>query len=196
MKNILILFFILSTQLAAANELKNITNFTGDKDEVRELFDLLWGRFKSFDNYHCYRRAHILSYQLEKENIISGKAFFFKGDKHEMPKNWYYHVAPYILYNGEEVVLDKGLFDGATYLKDWLLAFSENNKCLRIYSYDEYLKNKSSEICMYFLAERFYYGPLNLKENLNSYNNADLADMLFSLSPRMRKKYLNLYPIN
>ena len=32
-----------------------------------------------------------------------------------MTKNWYYHVAPLVLYKGTPVVVDKGLFDGDTF---------------------------------------------------------------------------------
>ena len=197
MKILLIIIAVSFSQLSFSNLESPITNFQGSKEEVRTLFDSLWGKFKSFDNFHCYRRAHILSYEMEQKNIISGKVFFFKGEKLEMPKNWYYHVAPYVLHEGSEVVLDKGLFEGATYLSDWLTAFGDGNKCLRVYSYDDYLKSKKSEICMYFLVSRYFYGPLNLQSSeLDHYNPEDLTDMLFALSPRMRKKYLKENPIN
>lgn len=174
------------------------TNFTGSKEEVRGLFDGLWSKFKSFDNYHCYRRAHILSYQLKQEkNINTMKVFFFKGDKLELPMNWYYHVAPMIYFQDEAVVLDRGLFEGATYLSDWLMAFSEGQACKEVQSMDEYRQFKPIEKCLYMIVPMYYYTPSDLEQlSMDSFLKTDLMDMLFALPRRMRQKYRYIYPID
>ena len=74
---------------------------------------------------------------MSKMNINSMKVFFFKGGSLRMPLDWYYHVAPMIYYQGEGVVMDKGLFKGATTLIDWLDAFGEGKKCLQVKSMNE-----------------------------------------------------------
>ena len=170
------------------------TNFDGSKQELRSFFDGLWGRFKSFDNYHCYRRAHVLANQMSKEDINSMKVFFFKGNKLRMAMDWYYHVAPMVYYKNEPVILDKGLFEGATYLSDWLQSFGEGHSCKEITSMDEYRKLKSSEYCMYFIVPMYYYSPKDLEIlNIDKFKTADLKDMLFSLPKRQRNRYLNKY---
>jgi len=171
------------------------TNFNGSKQELRSFFDSLWGKFKSFDNYHCYRRAHVLANQMSKEDINSMKVFFFKGNKLRMAMDWYYHVAPMVYYKNEPVVLDKGLFEGATYLSDWLESFGEGHSCKEITSMDEYRKLKSSEYCMYFIVPMYYYSPKDLETlNIEKFKTTDLNDMLFSLPKRQRNRYLNKYP--
>lgn len=170
------------------------TNFTENKEEVRDLFESLWDEFKSLDNYHCYRRAHILSYEMSKKNIISDKVFFFNGDKLMLPMGWYYHVAPMVYYKNSPVVMDKGLFDGATHLDDWLYAFSEGKKCKQIFSMNEYKANKALEDCMYLISPMYNYGPKDLSEDSKtSFVESDLDDMLFALPKRKRKKYRYIY---
>lgn len=172
------------------------TNFTGTKEEVRDVFSRMWGDFKDYDNFHCYRRAHILSYQLSKMNINTMKAFFFKGEALKMPKDWYYHVAPMVYYQGEGVVMDKGLFKGATTLADWLFAFGEGKSCLEVKSMDEYRANYKTQHCMYMIVPMYYYGPLDLEDlTLETFAGEDLSDMVLSLPRRKRDDYLKLYPL-
>lgn len=172
------------------------TNFTGTKEEVREVFASMWGDFKDFDNFHCYRRAHILSYQLSKMNINTMKVFFFKGESLKMPKDWYYHVAPMVYYQGEGVVMDKGLFKGATTLKDWLFAFGEGKTCRELKNMNEYRANIKTEHCMYMIVPMYYYGPLDLEDlTAETFAAEDLSDMLLSLPRRQRDDYQKLYPL-
>jgi hypothetical protein len=189
-----ILIFLISISNVYSFE---ATNFTGTKQEFREFFDGLWSKFKTLDNYHCYRRAHILANQMKSNDIKSMKVFFFKGDKLLMPMGWYYHVAPMVYYKNTPVVVDKGLFKGATYLDDWLEAFSEGHSCKEISTMDEYRKYKSSEYCMYFIVPMYYYSPKSLEEtNIMEFNNSDLNDMIYSIPKRQRKKYLKKYTLD
>ena len=190
----IILIILISMSNAFAFE---ATNFTGSKQELRSFFDNLWGKFKSFDNYHCYRRAHVLANQMDKDDIKSMKVFFFKGNKLRMAMDWYYHVAPMVYYKDVPVVLDKGLFEGATYLEDLLHSFGEGNACKEISSMDEYRELKKTEYCMYFIVPMYYYSPKDLESlNLSSFEKSDLNDMLFSLPKRQRRKYLSKFPLN
>jgi hypothetical protein len=191
----LFIFILLSSFNARASDFVP-TNFTGTKEEVRDLFSRMWGDFKDYDNFHCYRRAHVLSYQLSKMNINSMKVFFFKGESLTMPKDWYYHVAPMIYYHGEGVVMDKGLFKGATTLKDWLFAFGEGKPCLEVRSMEEKRSNSKTQHCMYMIVPMYYYGPLDLEVlSAETFHPNDLSDMLISLPRRQRGNYETLYPL-
>jgi hypothetical protein len=195
MKKFLVFLLLISINVRASDFVP--TNFTGTKEEVRNLFSSLWTDFKDFDNFHCYRRAHLLSYQMSKMNINSMKVFFFKGDSLRMPRDWYYHVAPMIYYQGNGVVMDKGLFKGATTLEDWLFAFGEGKKCLEVKSMEEYRTNVKVQHCLYMVVPMFYYGPLSLEElTTEAFNLEDLQDMLFALPRRKMDDYERLYPIN
>lgn len=96
--------FILIFLLAANTWANEATNLTSTRPEIRNLFNDLWSKFKGYDGNHCYRRAHVLAYQMAQQNINSMKVFFFKGDKLKLPFSWYYHVAPMIYHNGKPVV--------------------------------------------------------------------------------------------
>ena len=133
---------------------------------------------------------------MSKMNINSMKVFFFKGESLRMPMGWYYHVAPMIYYHGEGVVMDKGLFKGATTLVDWLDAFGEGKKCLQVKSMNEYRANLKTEHCLYMVVPMYYYGPLDLEElTSDSFHNEDLMDMFLSLPRRQRDDYQSLYPL-
>jgi hypothetical protein len=194
MKFALALLLAISFQLKAAEYTP--TNFTGDKEEIRDLFDNLWSSFKEMDNFHCYRRAHVLSYQMSKMEINSMKVFFLRGDKLRMQMNWYYHVAPLVYYNGEGIVLDRALLEGATFLEDWLKAFGDEHQCLEVKSMDEYREKKVYQYCLYLIVPMYYYGPLDLEElNITSFRVEDLRDMIYALPQRKRDDYVALYPI-
>jgi len=194
MKKLILFLLLISLNVRASDFVP--TNFTGSKEEVRDLFADLWSDFKDFDNFHCYRRAHLLSYQMSKMNINSMKVFFFKGDSLRMPMDWYYHVAPMVYYNGEGVVMDKGLFKGATTLKDWLDAFGEGKKCLEVKGMDEYRASVKTEHCLYMVVPMYYYGPLSLESlTAETFAVEDIQDMLFSLPRRGRDNFQRLYPL-
>ncbi len=191
--------FILLSSLTFASDIIGdfeVTDYSGSKQELRNVFNKAWGDFKSWDNNHCYRRAHVISYHLKKKlNINTYKVFFFWGARASENHNWWYHVSPAVTYKGDVVTLDKGLVEGATYLEDWTEALSGSKNCLEIYDYKEYKKRYNSETCMYMVTPMHYYGPLDLEsysnnhESIITFRDWDLDDMLFSLSRRSRRNY-------
>jgi hypothetical protein len=169
------------------------TNFNGSKEEVRDLFDSLWDKFKSMDNFHCYRRAHVLSNQMQVMGIDSVKVFYFRGSKETLPMNWYYHVAPAVYYKNEIVVMDKALIGGATHLQDWLDALSEKSQCVEFESYSEFLKVKNQVECGYIVSSMFNYGPRDLDESKLNFDPSEMYDAMKAIPTFKRKKYERLY---
>jgi hypothetical protein len=101
-----------------------------------------------------------------------------------------------IYYKGDAVVLDRGLQEGATYLKDWTDSLSKDYDCEEIKSFAEYRQKKSTTYCMYLITNMYVYGPNNLENPITmKFEQADLMDMLFSLPKGQRQKYLKQYPI-
>lgn len=171
-------------------------NYQGEKQELREMFQSLWSDYKTLDNFHCYRRAHIIAHQMVKKNILPVKAFFFTGDKAKNDLGWWYHVAPMVYYKSEGVVVDRGLLPGATHLKDWYMALSGGSECKEIFSMNEYRQFKPTTACMYFIAPMYYYTPLTLEEiGRTKFVQEELQDMLFALNRGKRDDYLRKYPI-
>jgi hypothetical protein len=169
------------------------TNFNGSKEEVRELFDNLWDNFKSFDNFHCYRRAHVITNQMQVMGVDSVKVFYFRGNKQTLPLQWYYHVAPAVYYKNELVVMDKALIGGATRLNDWIDALSEKSNCIEFEVYSEFLKVADQVECGFIVSSIYNYGPRDLDEDKTQFDPAEIFDVMKSISPFKRKKYRRLY---
>jgi len=189
-----ILILFLSISFTAQASQFEPTHYQGEKEEVRDVFNSLWSNFKTFDNSHCYRRAHVLSWQMSLENINTMKVFWFRGNKLKL--SWWYHVAPMVYHKNEGVVLDRGLSSGATYLTDWLESLSKGKKCIEVFSMEEYRQKKSSEYCLYLIAPMYYYGPKSLENfDRNEFMESDLKDMLFSIGSLARSRYLKENPL-
>lgn len=84
----------------------------------------------------CANRAHQWSYELAKfKNIQTGKVFIHftaLGEANEN-KEWAYHVAPYVIVKGEEMVLDPSFAvfgKRPVKMEDWTLHFGKSKKCV------------------------------------------------------------------
>ena len=84
----------------------------------------------------CANRAHYWAYELAKfKNVQTGKVFIHftaEGEANEN-KDWAFHVAPYVIVNGEEVVLDPAfaVFNNAPVkMADWTNYFGKSKKCV------------------------------------------------------------------
>ena len=84
----------------------------------------------------CANRAAVWSFIMRKErNVQVGKVFihFTKDGQANENKQWSYHVAPYVIVNGEEMVLDSAFseFNGApTKLSNWTNYFGKSQNCV------------------------------------------------------------------
>ena len=84
----------------------------------------------------CANRAHYWSYELSKfQHVQTGKVFIFFTAKGEANENgdWAYHVAPYVVVDGEEVVLDPAfsVFNGKPVaMDDWTQYFGKSSQCI------------------------------------------------------------------
>jgi hypothetical protein len=87
-------------------------------------------------NSICANRADIWSFIMNKNtNLQVGKVFIHFTAEGEATESaaWAYHVAPYVLVNGEEMVLDSafGVFHGQpTPLADWTNYFGKSRNCV------------------------------------------------------------------
>ncbi len=84
----------------------------------------------------CGNRAQIWTYMMRKQaNVQAGKVFihFTKLGTADENKQWDYHVAPYVIVNGKEMVLDHSfdVFKGhPTPLSTWTKYFGKSEKCV------------------------------------------------------------------
>lgn len=190
-----ILFLILGFSAFAGPINYTPTNFTGDKQEVRDLFDQMWSKFKSWDYFHCYRRAQVLVHQLDLMDIKPVKVFYFRGSKATLPRNWYYHVAPAVYYKGEVVIMDRALFEAPSYGKDWIDALSDKSNCIEFEKYEDFKANKKNVDCGFIVTSMYTFGPRSLDEDRSDFVRWELIDSLDSMTRRNRKKFLREFPL-
>ena len=109
-----------------------VANVTAD--QAASLMDT---EFRKTSNQSiCANRANLWSYIMNKEDSVQvGKVFIYftsAGEANEN-KQWAYHVAPYVVVNGEETVLDNG-FDvfnhQPTPLSNWTNYFGKSPNCI------------------------------------------------------------------
>lgn len=139
------LLFVLSALLAlstahASNQPGFLSEFNyqvtnlSSMEEAQRLMDIFDTR--TTRTSVCANRAHFWAYDIfTKRNIQTGKVFIHFTPKGQADENgkWAYHVAPYVLVNGEETVLDAGFgyFKGApTSLKKWSKYFGKDENCI------------------------------------------------------------------
>lgn len=83
----------------------------------------------------CADRAELWTYVMQdKFNISPGKVFIHFTDEGlpKEDKQWAYHVAPYVIVDGEEMVLDSGfsVFKGRPVkLTEWMKYFGKSDAC-------------------------------------------------------------------
>jgi len=87
-------------------------------------------------NSVCANRADVWTYMMHKgQNVQVGKVFihFTKLGQANENKQWAYHVAPYVVVDGQEMVLDNG-FDqfhhAPALLSDWTNYFGKSSNCV------------------------------------------------------------------
>ncbi len=102
--------------------------------EAQAIMDLETAATRS--NSVCSSRAEIWSFIMNKKTQIQvGKVFihFTAKGKADENKEWAYHVAPYLLVNGKEVVMDRAFVEfnqKPTPLSNWTLHFGKSQNCI------------------------------------------------------------------
>jgi hypothetical protein len=89
-------------------------------------------------NSICANRADIWTYIMRKNSAVqTGKVFihFTKDGQADENKQWAYHVAPFVIVNGEEMVLDSAfdVFHGKPVkLSEWTKYFGKSANCVEL----------------------------------------------------------------
>lgn len=124
------LFFSSSAWANNAGFLKDfnyqLTDFAKAGISKEVVFDRMERKMISLENSICSNRAHLWAYDIFRSTgANTGKIFVFfgrsiwEGDK---KNGWMYHVAPYIIENGTEFVMEAGYSDVVKPLSidDWV----------------------------------------------------------------------------
>jgi len=120
-------------KMVSSAETNSIDVSNLDEQQSKSVMDYLLAQKHipySFVEDGCYTQAHEIYQILQKYNIITGKAFILPNAGLLYPEalrsvvnpsfsGWRYHVAPFILVDGEVRVLDPTLGKEALSLKNW-----------------------------------------------------------------------------
>jgi len=142
-----------------------------DLATAQALWQSLDGRTKH--NSQCYNRAHGWAYDMfSRRGIKSGKAFIFFTSKYirQHDYEWWFHVAPYVMVQTEnmslEHVLDRKFSRGPRNLRAWTNIFMYNDAlCPEVTKYSDYRRNQQAEWCYLIKTSMFFRSPRDI-ENL------------------------------
>ncbi len=142
-----------------------------DLAQAQTLWQWLDNRTKH--NSQCYNRAHGWAYDMfSKRGIHSGKVFIFFTSKYIREKDyeWWFHVAPYVMVQTEnmsvEHVLDRSYSRGPRDMRTWTNIFMYNDAlCPQVTKYSDYRRNQQTEWCYLIKTSMYFRSPRDI-ENL------------------------------
>ena len=117
----------------------------------------------------CFKRAHIWSYDMwSKSGITSEKIFIFWTKRFSILEehDWWFHVAPMVTANGEELVMDGTFFTKPVSVKEWTNYFMKTDKitCPIANSYQDYENNQFKRLCYIFKTPMHYFRPFDIED--------------------------------
>lgn len=132
----------------------------------------------------CFKRAHIWAYDMWSQlNISSQKIFIFYTQRFIQLEDfeWWFHVAPMVVANNNEFVLDATFMEEPVTVTAWKNRFlSENITCPIISNYKTYDENQFKRLCYLMKVPMHYFSPLDIQNrDLNGVekNHWELAEL-------------------
>lgn len=116
----------------------------------------------------CFKRAHIWAFDMwSKLGLSSQKIFIFYTERFTLLEDfqWWFHVAPMVVANGAEYVLDSTFFDKPVTLNEWQHYFikSDNITCPVIEKFQDYEAGHYKRLCYLMKVPMFYFSPLDIQ---------------------------------
>ena len=140
------------------------TNFQSVND-VQKLMDQLKINEKS--KSECYQRAHLWAIEMvQMANIQSEKVFLFFSEKYMREYNfhWWFHVAPLVLINNQERVVDPSFFDQPADMQTWVNFFMHSHPtCKTVSNYSDYDNHQEEEYCFLRKLPMYYFEPTEVE---------------------------------
>jgi hypothetical protein len=162
-----------------------LTDIANHKVSKEGLFANMLRRGVDLENSICSNKAHVWAYEFKRRHKIrAGKIFVFFGGSvwANERKGWMYHVAPYIVENSQEWVMEASYPEVTKPLsvEDWLEnetdARVKAHQCIEIFADDtdltayfyqrynlpERRENKPGAICYYRKVPGHYWFPTSI----------------------------------
>lgn len=117
----------------------------------------------------CFKRAHMWSFDMwSKLNIFSQKVFIFYTQRYIQLEefDWWFHVAPMVVVQGEEYVLDGTFMSKPVTVKAWKDYFikSEKINCPVAEIYTDFSKNQWNRLCYLMKVPMYHFSPLDIEK--------------------------------
>lgn len=116
----------------------------------------------------CFKRAHIWAFDMwSKLNISSQKMFIFYTQRYIQLEEfeWWFHVAPMVVVQGEDYVLDGTFMQKPITAKAWKDYFIKSDKvnCPTIENYQEFKNNQWTKLCYLMKVPMYHLSPLDIE---------------------------------
>lgn len=122
----------------------------------------------------CFKRAHIWAFDMwSKLNISSQKIFIFYTQRYIQLEefDWWFHVAPMVVVQGEEYVLDGTFMQKPITSKAWKEYFIKSDKvnCPVVDNYKDFKNHQWTKLCYLMKVPMYHFSPLDI-ENRDANN--------------------------
>jgi polyhydroxyalkanoate synthesis regulator phasin len=140
---------------------------------ARSDADSLFAGLRDLDSKsQCYQRAHYWARQMWSKGIYSSKIFLFFTSKfvREHKYRWWFHVAPYVYVQGEEIVLDPEFVRHTMVVPEWTDTYMMDTRfvrnplsvrpdCREVPTYSAYRDHQEESVCYTLKLPMYYYQP-------------------------------------
>lgn len=116
----------------------------------------------------CFKRAHMWTYDMWSQlNVYSQKIFIFYTQRYIQLEDfgWWFHVAPMVVANGEELVLDGTFMSKPVTVREWQDYFIKSKKitCPVIEDYNVFSSGQWKRLCYLIKVPMYYFRPSDIK---------------------------------
>lgn len=137
----------------------------GSLERAQRIFKNLNDGDKS--RSQCFKRAHIWSWDMwTNHGITSQKIYMFYTRRYIQLEDfdWWFHVAPMVVADGVELVMDKTFTKEPTTVPEWKKKFMKSEvKCNEITKYAEYEDHQWNRLCYIMKTPMYYFRPFDIR---------------------------------
>ena len=134
----------------------------------------------------CYNRAHAWSWEIYNTKLHQGKKvqpgkiwiFFTKKYVRDYKYKWWFHIAPYLKVNKEDMVIDREYSNTPQNERQWTNTYiSDQSHCPQVARYSDYKNNQWSSYCYVMKTSVHYWQPFNIENaEKRNFNKAGWRD--------------------
>lgn len=170
---------------AKTSEFDNYKSITYDPAVLKNDYISDVGSFQSAQNIfrtmrqdtksksQCYNRAHAWSWEMYNRHSANGRRvqagkiwlFFTRKFIREYKYKWWFHISPYVVSNGTDLIMDRKFTNMPVETRTWTDIFiTPRTHCPEVYRYTDYSDNQYSSNCYVMKTSAHYWQPFNIEK--------------------------------